>query len=120
LAVEALLHGEIEEITRKCVERAKEGDMTAIRIILDRVYPAAKERATPFELPNLDGAESALEAGRNVIQAVARGEMTVGEALAIAGLLEAFVISASAFEQERQAKERERRFEVAFGQMGIL
>ena len=36
LAIEKLLDGEGEEITRKAIEKAKEGDMAAIRLRLDR------------------------------------------------------------------------------------
>ena len=34
LAAEALLDGEAEAITRKAIEKAKEGDMAAIRLCL--------------------------------------------------------------------------------------
>ena len=36
LAVEALLDGEAEDLTRKAIELAKAGDMTALRLCLDR------------------------------------------------------------------------------------
>ena len=36
LAMEALLDGEAEAITRKAIEKAKEGDMVAIRLCLER------------------------------------------------------------------------------------
>lgn len=40
--VEALLSGEAGEIARAVVEKAKEGDMTAARIVLDRIAPPRK------------------------------------------------------------------------------
>jgi hypothetical protein len=39
LAVEALLDGEAETITRKAIELAKEGNLTALRLCLDRIAP---------------------------------------------------------------------------------
>ena len=41
LAVEALLDGEAEELTRKAIELAKAGDIPALRICLDRRARAA-------------------------------------------------------------------------------
>ena len=39
MAIEALLEGEGEAITRKAIEAAKAGDMVAIRLVLDRICP---------------------------------------------------------------------------------
>ncbi|WP_373867386.1 DUF5681 domain-containing protein, partial [Microvirga aerophila] len=39
LAMEALLDGEAEALTRKAIEMAKEGDATAMRLVLDRLLP---------------------------------------------------------------------------------
>ena len=44
LAVEALLDGEAEELTRKAIELAKTGDIPALRICLDRILPPRKDR----------------------------------------------------------------------------
>ena len=44
LAVEALLDGEAEYLTRKAIELAKAGDMAALRLCLDRIVPARKDR----------------------------------------------------------------------------
>jgi hypothetical protein len=42
LAVEVLLDGEAEAITRKAIELAKMGDLTAIRLCLDGLHPQEK------------------------------------------------------------------------------
>ena len=39
LAIEALLDGEAEALTRKAIELAKAGDMAALRLCLDRLAP---------------------------------------------------------------------------------
>jgi Family of unknown function (DUF5681) len=44
LAVMALLDGEAETITRKAIQLAKEGDLTALRLCLDRIAPPRKDR----------------------------------------------------------------------------
>ena len=56
LAVEALLDGEAEVLTRKAVERAKEGDSVALRLCLERILPPRKDRPVSFALPKIESA----------------------------------------------------------------
>jgi hypothetical protein len=55
LAVEALLDGEAETLTRKAIELAKAGDLAALRVCLDRIAPPRKDRPVLFELPPVRG-----------------------------------------------------------------
>ncbi len=45
IIAESLLQGETETITRLAIERAKTGDMAALRLCLDRVAPPLRHRA---------------------------------------------------------------------------
>jgi hypothetical protein len=89
LAAEALLDGEVEAITRKAIERAKEGDMAAIRLCLERILPAVKSRPIEIDLPPVETAEDITAAHGAVIAAMARGEITPDDASDISGVLEA-------------------------------
>jgi hypothetical protein len=60
LAVEMLLDGEAETITRKAVEMALAGDTTALRLVLERICPPRKERPVAFTLPTLETPADAL------------------------------------------------------------
>jgi hypothetical protein len=51
LAVEVLLDGEAESITRKAIELAKKGDLAAIRLCLDRIASPRKDRPVPSCCP---------------------------------------------------------------------
>jgi Family of unknown function (DUF5681) len=51
-AVEALLDGEAEKLTRKVIELGLTGDMTALRICMDRITPPRKDVA--FSLPAMN------------------------------------------------------------------
>ncbi len=62
LAIEALLDGEAEALTRKPIERALAGDGVALRLCLDRIAPPRRDRPTPFDLPALREAADAREA----------------------------------------------------------
>ena len=46
LAARALLDREAEQITRKCVELAKAGDTTALRLCLERLLPPRREESS--------------------------------------------------------------------------
>jgi hypothetical protein len=51
VAMEALLDGQAEALTQKAIDMALEGDITALRLCLDRVLPARKDRPVTFRLP---------------------------------------------------------------------
>jgi hypothetical protein len=101
LAMEALLDGEAEDLTRKAIELAKGGDLVALRLCLDRICPPRKERPVNFALPPLDSAADAKAASAAILNAVADGELTPGEAAELSRLLDGFtrVLEASEFEE---------------------
>lgn len=90
LLAEALFDGAAEKIVNKAIERAIEGDSTAIRLCLDRIAPPRKERALTFALPPLKTAADAAIAMAAITAAVAEGELTLGEAESAAKLVDAF------------------------------
>lgn len=89
LALDALGEGEAEEIVRAMVEKAKEGDATAARTILDRVWPPRKGARLQFDLPEVAKAEDLPGAIAAVTRQVAGGEISPDEGAAIVSLLEA-------------------------------
>ncbi|GJE42421.1 DUF5681 domain-containing protein [Methylobacterium soli] len=91
LALEALLDGEAGEITRKAIELAKEGDITAIRLCLDRIAPARKDRPVVFELPAIETTADLPKATNALLRAVASGELTPSEASDIGKAVDAHV-----------------------------
>jgi hypothetical protein len=62
VAMEALMDGESEALTRKAIELAKAGDMTAIRLCLERILPPRKDRPVTFTLPTITSAKDARSA----------------------------------------------------------
>lgn len=90
LALEALLDGEGEAITRKAVEMALEGDTTAIRLCMDRIIPPRKDRPVQFAMPELKTAADAVLATSALVQAVAAGDITPGEAGDLSKLVDGF------------------------------
>jgi hypothetical protein len=90
LAVEALLDGEAETITRKAIELAKDGDLAALRLCLDRIAPPRKDRPVLFELPPVSSAADAANAAAALLEAVAVGDFTPAEASELGKLIEAY------------------------------
>lgn len=88
VAVEALLEGEAEALTRKAIEAALEGDMTALRLCLERIAPARREPLVQFDAPTLKTAEDVPAALASLMQAVAAGDLAPGEAATLAGVIE--------------------------------
>lgn len=86
-AVEALLEGEHEALTRKAVERALEGDGVALRLCLDRIAPARKDAPISFELPPIKTAADTVAASSALLGAVAAGDVTPDEAGRVMALL---------------------------------
>ena len=88
LAAEVLLEGEAEALTRRAIECALEGDVTALRLCLERVVPRRKSRALAFELPPLDRVENLSGAIGSVLQEVAHGRLLLDEGAALVGMME--------------------------------
>lgn len=89
LAAEALLDGEAEALIRKVLKRALEDDdNVAMRMCLDRVLPVRRERRVSFTLPPLKSAEDIVTATEAILEAVASGEISPGEAAEITKLIE--------------------------------
>ena len=91
LLIEALLEGEAEEIGRKLIELAKGGDRRALKICLDRLSPARRDRPVSFELPPIEAAADLPKATAALLAAVAAGEVAPSEALKLTRVVETHV-----------------------------
>src|SRR5712671_4175877 len=76
LACEALLDGQAEALTAKAVQMALAGDPVALRLCMDRIYPARKDRPVTFALPPITGARDAADLMAAITKAVAAGQVT--------------------------------------------
>lgn len=108
LAMEALMESEADAITRKCIEKAKEGDMAAIRLCMDRLYPPRKDSPVSFELPPMESAADAVQVMGAILMALASGEVTPSEAQAVAGIVETFRRTIETSEMEARIAELEK------------
>jgi len=109
LAVEAMLDGEAEAITRKAIDMAMEGDGPAIRLCLERLLPARKDSPVVFALPPIATVLDAVTASTALLSAVADGDVTPEEAGKIMGLLTAHKQLVELCDLESRVREIEER-----------
>ena len=102
LAIEALLEGEHEKLTRKAIEMALEGDGPALRLCLERLAPPRKDTPITIDLPTVTTAEDTVAASSAVLAAVAEGEITPDEAGRLMTLLTAHRTILETSELERR------------------
>jgi hypothetical protein len=83
----ALLSGEAEGLTRKAVELALAGDVTALRLCLERLVPPCREAPVSLDLPPLETRADASRVLSFLLAEAGRGEVTPGEAEKLARLV---------------------------------
>ncbi len=88
LAMQALLDGEAEALTRKAIELALGGDMAALRLCLERLLPSRRDMPVTINLPPIVTAADTVRAMSAILEAVGLGELTPVEGEALAGLVE--------------------------------
>lgn len=92
LAVELLLDGEAEALTRKAIDLALAGDSTALRLCLERIAPPRKGRLVSVPgLPSIKGISDVPKALSALLKAIAAAELTTDEADGIASVLGRYV-----------------------------
>jgi len=89
VAIESLLEGQHEALTKAAIDKALEGDTTALRLCLDRLAPPRKDAPISFEMPPVRSVADAVEASAAVLAAVAVGEVTPDEGGRVMALLTA-------------------------------
>ena len=70
---------------------AKDGDTIALRLCLDRIYPARKDRPVKFALPPINSPRDAADIAVAVAKAVAAGEITPNDASEFAKVIDTYV-----------------------------
>jgi hypothetical protein len=101
LLMEGLLADDAEAIGRKAIAMAKQGDMAAIRLCMDRLSPPRKGEPVAFELPPLEKPADSVAAAATIVAAVAAGELTPSEAAELAKVIDVYVraIATKAFDE---------------------
>jgi len=107
MAAQALLDGEAEALTRRAIEMALDGDIAALRLVLERLVPPRRDAPLAIDLPPVVTAADAATAMSQLVAAVSAGTITPAEAQAVAGLIEQHRRTLETTELERRIAELE-------------
>jgi hypothetical protein len=85
-----LLDDDAATITSKAIELAKNGELTALRLCLERIIPPRKDRPVNFDMPEIKTPSDALLAATAIVRAVAGGDLTPSEAAELSKAVDSF------------------------------
>src|ERR1035437_9109974 len=83
-----LMEGSAEEITNAVLDAAKGGDLSAARLVLERLAPPMRERPINIDLPSTETAQGCSDAQDAILTAVGNGDLLPGEGVVLAGIVE--------------------------------
>lgn len=107
IIAEEMLDCETRSLLRGAIEDAKDGDRVMARFCLARIIPPRRERPVRFELPPIESAADLQRAMAALLRAVAQGEVTVGEAYALAQTVDTFIRVIDTADFDRRLREVE-------------
>ena len=90
MLAEKLFSNDAAAIIKKVVAEAQNGQSWACKLVIERIIPPARDRVTPLDLPKIASAADLPGALAKVVDAMAEGALTPGEAAAIVTTLEAY------------------------------
>ncbi|PYT25587.1 MAG: hypothetical protein DMG57_24785 [Acidobacteria bacterium] len=82
------LDSHAENLIKKCLVLAYQGNPTAMRLCMERLMPARRQRTLQFKLPPIKTITDVAVASESVVSGVARGQLTPAEGQAFSGMLE--------------------------------
>jgi hypothetical protein len=109
ILLQKLMADDAEAIVRKVISQAKSGDGLALKLCMERLIPPMKDRHIQLDFPRVHSAQDVVEASACLVQAVAAGELTPGEAHAVSGLLEVHRRASETATLEKRIAELERK-----------
>jgi len=95
-----LLKANAKELIEKAIQMAKDGDGPALRLCIERLSPARKDRPVWFDLPEMNEARDAVNASAAIVAAVAAGDLTPSEAGELSKVVDGYArtLQAAGFE----------------------
>jgi Family of unknown function (DUF5681) len=108
LAAQALLDERTEEMVTNLMDRSKNGEPAAMRLVIDRLLPTGRNRPVAIDLPVIKTPEDAELALTVVTDELAAGKLTIAEASALVALIDRMLRLA-----ERMWKFEQARLEAA-------
>nr|WP_294538737.1 DUF5681 domain-containing protein [uncultured Rhodoblastus sp.] len=111
MLAEKMMEDDAAEIVKAVIAAARSGDMTAAKIIIDRIAPLRRGRPVRLDLPPVESASDVATATAALVAAMGAGEVTPDEAMTIASVFELRrrALESEEFEQRLLALEGQKR-----------
>ncbi len=103
-----LMNGQIEQITQTLINKALEGDLHAIKLILERLIPICKEN--PLEtvsMPKITKSEDLPQATQSILDLLSSGEILPSQASALTNALATHAKGLELFELSERIRKLE-------------
>jgi hypothetical protein len=84
---EQLPEGEAQALVRTLIDKVRAGGSAALRLCLERLLPARRDRLVTFEMPKIETAGDLCAASAAILDACANGDLSLREATEFMGLL---------------------------------
>ena len=109
--MESLLEGRAEELLQKTMEMALAGDITALRLCLERLMPVRKDRPIQLSLPPIETVQQISLAVGKVATAIGDGEITPIDGEVFTNVLGAHKDTVAQLDLDRRFEDLHRRLE---------
>ena len=109
ILAERLLDGQAEELIQQCVQKALDGDSTAMRLCIERLVPPRKDRPVSLDLPQMECVEDTIKEMAVISSGVADGELTPSEGQVLSGMVENYRKAIETTELEERISNLEKR-----------
>ena len=96
------MEDDAENVVRSVLAAARDGDMAAAKLVLERIVPLRRGRPVEVALPPIQSPADLTAATAAVVAAVGSGELTPEEGQAVGALLEAHTRALETAELERR------------------
>ena len=106
---EKLMSDDVEGVVRSVLNKAKDGDMQAAKIVLDRIVPPRKGRQIEADIPEANDLKGVAEAQAAILSAVADGILTPDEGKTVSEIVESRRKAIETLELEQRISELERK-----------
>jgi hypothetical protein len=107
LAAESMFDRDAATIIEQLIKLAKTGDVAAIRLCLDRIYPRPRERPVALDLPPMTTPADAVAAMAAIVQAMGDGDLGPNEAAELAKVVAGFSRTIATAEMDERMRELE-------------
>jgi hypothetical protein len=103
-----LLDSRAEEIIKKTIEMALEGDHVALQLLFKQIVGPRRERGVELDLPPITTAQDGAKALAAVVATAAVGQLSPGEAAALTDVIRTTIAVIETAELERRLEALEK------------